>query len=117
MVKGTLKVRAKRKKETKPREQGEAEFRKDVYKFLKYDKRIKYYKRIENSITRKAGNDIPDFLFFTFYNMYWLEIKFGKNDLSKGQVVFKAHCTRTRIKHITAWTIANIEKGIRRVEG
>ena len=118
MAQGTLKVRKPRTKEDKPRKRLEDKFRnEEVYPFLKTDKRIKDYKRIENGIGGIHGSSIPDFLFWTFKNQYWLELKAPGGGLDNGQEVFRCHCLRTKAHHITARSISDIEEGIRRVEG
>ena len=103
-------VRKKRAKETKPREQGEARFRVEVVRWLK--KKGYYYKRIENGVCGLHGVGVPDFLFFNRRYFYWLELKFGVGILSKEQIVFKEHCIRSGINHITAYTIKDIEDAI-----
>lgn len=117
MAQGEFKQRAKRKKEVVPRDRPEDRFRnEEVFPFLKKDKRIIDYKRLENGVNGKHGKSVPDFLFWTWRNEYWLELKAPGNDLDPGQVVFKEHCIRTNKPHITAWTIADIVAGIENVE-
>ncbi len=110
-MQGTLEPVVKKRTRGKDkgiRQQPEAEFRKEVVKFLKR-KRF-YYKRIENGISgRHTGNGVPDFLFFTYNKMYWLELKSSKGRLSDEQIEFKEWCKRTNTGHIVARTIKDIE--------
>ena len=118
MAQGTFKQRKKRKKETRPRSRPEDKFRnEEVIPFLKKDKRIKGWMRIENGVNGKHGKGIPDMLFWTYRHEYWLELKAECNGLDESQRIFKQHCIRTKKPHITAWTIMDITEGIRRVEG
>ena len=104
-----VKVRKKRAKETKPRNQVEAGFRKDVFKWLK--KYADDYKRIENSLHGKHSRALPDFLFFKNNVFYFLELK-GTGDLNDEQRTFKERCLKSGINHITAWSVDDIEEGI-----
>lgn len=109
--------RKKRAKETVPRRQPEAEFRQEVFRFLRRDSRIWDYKRIENGMWGIHSRGIPDFMFWTSTSFYWLELKAKGENLKPEQEDFKEHCTRTNINHITAWTIEDIEDAITKGAG
>ena len=92
-----------RAKEIVPRKQEERAFRAQVIKDLR--RHGCTVKRIENSITRGLGNDIPDLLVFTndLYppiKMIWIELKSSTGVLSDGQKRFQDLCAMAGIKHI-----------------
>jgi hypothetical protein len=108
------KVRKVRAKETKPRRQEEAEFRKVVVRYLK--SKGYYFKRIENGVTGKyLGNGVPDFLFFTRTKFYFLELKSQTGGLRDEQEEFKQACERTGVGYILARSIKDIEDEITRL--
>jgi hypothetical protein len=113
---GVVKRPRKRPAPGLTRSDPEAQFRQEVYKFLKKDRRIVDYKRVENGITGEHGRHLPDFLFWTQKHEYWLELKSPGHNLDEGQLKFKAHCVRTNKPHITAWTVEDIVQGIEAVE-
>ena len=96
-----------RAKETRPRNQEEALYRKEVIKELR--RHGCFVRRIENSITRELGNDLPDLLVFTndLYppiKMVWVELKSSTGVLSYGQQRFRDLCVMAGIKHIVPKT-------------
>ena len=103
---GKLKAKKPRKpraRETRPRKQEEALYRKEVIKALR--RHGCTVKRIENNITRGLGNDLPDLLVFTndLYppiKMVWVELKSSIGVLSFGQQRFRELCIMAGIKHI-----------------
>lgn len=105
------KIRKKRAKETKPRRQEEAEFRKVVIKHLR--SRGYMVKRIENAVTgTHLGNGIPDLLFFTSTKFYFLELKSSTGVLRPEQIEFRYACERTGVGYILARSIKDIEDEI-----
>ena len=109
-----VKQRKERAKETKPRDLREAKFRnEEVYPFLRKDRRIKRFKRIENSIGgRKAGKGLPDFIFWTYKRQYWLELKAPGEKLTDEQEEIRDECVRTNQPFIVAETIKDITDAI-----
>lgn len=99
----SYKKRKERSKETQPRKQDEAEFRRQVIKDLRGHGCI--IKRIENGIGGDIGTSLPDLLVFTndLYppiKMVWLELKSLSGVLSYGQKRFQSLCELAGIKHI-----------------
>jgi len=97
------KARKARAKELRPRKREEAEYRSQVIKDLR--RHGCTVKRIENSITRGLGNDLPDLLVFTNdvyppIKMVWVELKSSIGVLSYGQKRFQELCVMAGIKHI-----------------
>lgn len=109
---GTLKVRAKRKKETKPREQPEAEFRKEAIKHLR--KKGCHVYRIENSLTGWRNSGIADLLVFNPVKGIgcFIELKSTTGRLSPVQRVFQGLCERCGIKYYVTRSVEEIERVI-----
>ena len=93
-----IKVRKKRKKETKPREQPERELRNEVIKQLR--KRGCIVWRIENSIGGRSVG-LPDLLIFNPNKNFgaFCELKSGRGVLSKQQKYVRELCLQCGIKH------------------
>lgn len=103
------KPRKERAKETQPRKREEAEFRQEVIKYFK-NNGIKY-RRIENAIWGKHGNDLPD-LWVVYLPTNWagfVELKSFAGRLDEGQIEFMNDCLACGVKHIVARTIEDLK--------
>lgn len=98
------KKRRARKKETVPRQQPEAELRKQVVRYLRT--RGKCY-RIENGITGKNNTGLADLLFFWSGGMVWIELKSNEGTLQDNQIEFQELCKKAHINH---WVIRSIDE-------
>lgn len=106
------KPRKPRAKETSPRRQEEAEFRREVIKLLK--KKGCVVKRLENGIGGNLGNGIPDLLiffpcddYFPWYTkkIIFIELKSSQGKLDGGskeglQREFQELCIASGVKHL-----------------
>lgn len=101
------KIRKKRKKEERPRLQPERELRNIIIRELRRNG-IKV-RRIENSITGKNNNSIPDLWVANIYKKKagFMELKSEKGVLSEGQKIFREECINCSVNH---WVIRSLDE-------
>ena len=104
-------IRKPRKKEVLPRKEydrGEDRLREDVIDYFR--KRGAIVKRIENSITGKRGDSLPDLWVFDVKTKWagWLELKYH-SDLRDGQRHFKWLCGEMRVNHLVVYSLEDIK--------
>ena len=88
-----------RAKETAPRKQEEAEFRREVIKLLRR-KGFRVW-RIENGVSGGLGNGLPDLLIFSTSKMVFIELKSSSGIMYiKEQIEFMECCNAAGVKHL-----------------
>lgn len=99
------KPRKKRAKETKPRNQPEAELRKAVIKEIR--KRGGKVWRVESALSAYKG--LPDLCFFINNKFYWCELKAQKHTWYEEQIEFKELCISSGTNYIIVMSVEDLK--------